>query len=303
MSTGELIFLGKVYLFVKLGEGPATCGYSASASIATRGRKGNRPRGARFRFLAFENIFPWKNTSFTVWEGMPSFIYITDVFCPWCFGFAPVMKKLVEEYRLPVRVLCGELVDEPTPTSKMGTPSLRAFFERLSSTTGRELGNGFFELLKSENSVIMDSRRSAELMAAMKKLIPGHALEQMERFQDVFYVEGRDVLDIAVQTESVSCWGVSAPALADALQTEVVQSKAEKELEEAEDILGDFVVYPSLFIKMDDGSLHAVARGYAPYDDVKAKIEKVLSCSGSDCGSAQTGISANACGLDGSGCC
>ena len=55
---------------------------------------------------------------------MPSFIYITDVFCPWCFGFAPVMKKLVEEYRFPVRTLCGELVDNPTPTSKMGTPAV-----------------------------------------------------------------------------------------------------------------------------------------------------------------------------------
>ncbi|MBQ8172584.1 MAG: hypothetical protein IJ034_01410, partial [Mailhella sp.] len=61
---------------------------------------------------------------------MPSFIYITDVFCPWCFGFAPVMKKLAEEYRFPVRVLGGELVDEPTQTSKMGTPTLLAFFQR-----------------------------------------------------------------------------------------------------------------------------------------------------------------------------
>ena len=234
---------------------------------------------------------------------MPSFIYITDVFCPWCFGFAPVMKSLAEEYRFPVRVLCGELVDEPTPTSKMGTPKLLAFFERLSSTTGREIGAGFFAMLKPENSVTMDSRRSAELMAALKKLTPGHALEQMERFQDVFYLEGRDVLDLAVQADVAAAWGVTPDSLAEALASEAVQEKADKELTEAEDILGDFVVYPSLFVKMDDGTLHAVARGYAPYKDVKAKLEAVLANTTPSCADNQSEISANACGLDGKGCC
>ena len=248
-------------------------------------------------------LFSWKREPFAVWEGMPSFIYITDVFCPWCFGFAPVMKALVDEYRFPVRVLCGELVDEPTPTSKMGTPRLLAFFERLSSTTGREIGSGFFEILKPEHSVTMDSRRSALLMAALKKLAPGHALEQMEHFQEVFYVGGRDVLDLAVQADEVSRWGVAPEALAEALASEAVQSKAEKELEEAEEILGDFVVYPTLFVKTDDGTLHAVARGYAPYADVKAKIEKALTCTSVEGDCAQAVISANACGLDGSGCC
>ena len=69
--------------------------------------------------------------------------------------------------------------------------------------------------------------------------------------------------------------------------------KAEKELEEAEEILGDFVVYPSLFVKTDDGALHAVARGYAPYAEVKAKIEAALSCSGPACTAAEAGVSAN----------
>ena len=234
---------------------------------------------------------------------MPSFIYITDVFCPWCFGFAPVLKTLAEEYRFPVRVLCGELVDEPTPTSKMGTPKLLAFFERLSSTTGREIGAGFFKMLKPEHSVTMDSRRSAELMAALKKLAPGHAGEQMERFQNVFYLEGRDVLAPAVQADVAAAWGVTSSALTEAIASEPVLEKAEKELAEAEDILGDFVVYPTLFVKMDDGTLHAVARGYAPYNDVKAKIETALTCSGTACAGAQSDISDNACGLDGKACC
>lgn len=230
---------------------------------------------------------------------MPSFIYITDVFCPWCFGFAPVMQKLAEEYRFPVRVLCGELVDEPTPTAKMGTPRLLAFFQRLSDTTGREIGAPFFEMLTPEHSVVMDSRRSALLMTALKKLAPGDALEQMEAFQELFYMEGRDVLDFSVQAEAASRWGVEAEALSAALVSDAVSKDSERGMEEAEDILGDFVVYPSLFVKTDDGTMHAVARGYAPYEEVKAKIETALASQEQ----VQSEFSGHACGLDGSGCC
>lgn len=228
---------------------------------------------------------------------MPSFIYITDVFCPWCFGFAPVMQRLVERHAFPVRVLCGDLVDEPEQTSSMGTPRLRAFFQRLSDTTGRTLGGNFSALLTEEGSVVMDSSRSALLMAALKKLAPGHALEQMETFQDAFYKDGRDVLDFAVQADVSARWGIAAGDLKQALASEAVRDKAKKEMDEAEEILGDFVVYPTLFVKTDDGELHAVARGFAPFEDVEAKIEAALAS-----GDSLNAVSGSACGLDGTCC-
>lgn len=228
---------------------------------------------------------------------MPSFIYITDVFCPWCFGFAPVMEKLVAHYGFPVRVLCGNLVDTPEQTSSMGTPRLRAFFQRLSDTTGRTLGEGFFRLLSEEGSVVMDSSRSALLLAALKKLAPGHALEQMEAFQNAFYEDGRDVLNLDVQADVAARWGVSLEPLKQASASEAVQDKAKKEMDEAEDILGDFVVYPTLFVKTDDGELHAVARGFAPFEDVEAKIEAALAS-----GDSLNAVSGAACGLDGTCC-
>ena len=72
---------------------------------------------------------------------------------------------------------------------------------------------------------------------------------------------------------------------------------AARDMAEAEDILGDFVVYPTLFVKTDDGELHAVARGYAPFEEVEAKIEDALGR-----GASLDTVSADACGLDGSCC-
>ncbi|HJD97710.1 DsbA family protein [Mailhella massiliensis] len=227
---------------------------------------------------------------------MPFFIYITDVFCPWCFGFAPVMRRLAAAHPFPVRVLCGNLVDEPADTSTMGTPRLRAFFQRLSDTTGRPLGEGFFRLLEEGQGVAMDSSRSALLMAALKKLAPGRALEQMETFQEAFYKDGLDVLSLSDQAKVAARWGIGKEDLEAMLLSEKTKNTAEHDMAEAEDILGDFVVYPSLFVKTDDGVLHAVARGYAPFEEVEAKIEEALLK-----GASLSEASAHACGLD--GCC
>ena len=179
----------------------------------------------------------------------------------------------------------------------MGTPRLRAFFQRLSDTTGRKLGSGFFGLLEESGSVLMDSSRSALLMAALKKLAPGHALEQMEAFQNAFYEDGRDVLALDVQADVAARWGVTAQALSQAFASEAVQKKAQKEMDEAEEILGDFVVYPTLFVKTDDGELYAVARGFAPFDEVEAKIEAALAS-----GESLNAVSGSACGLNGECC-
>lgn len=140
----------------------------------------------------------------------------------------------------------------------------------------------------------MESSRSAVLIAAMKKLSPGKALEQMEDMQDAFYLDGKDVLSLAAQSEAAARWGVGKEDLEQALLREDVLEKARKEMDEAEEILGDFVVYPTLFLKTDNGMLHAVARGYAPFDAVNEKIREALWA-----GAVQGSVQGEACGPGG----
>ncbi|MBP3730126.1 MAG: hypothetical protein J6I40_01480 [Mailhella sp.] len=207
-----------------------------------------------------------------------------------------MLRKLQERFGLGVSVMCGNLVDEPLQTSGMGTPRLRAFFRRLSDTTGREIGDAFFRLLSKEHSVLMDSSRSCLLLHALKKLAPGHELEQLESFQEAFYLRGQDVLDFNVQAALAMRWGVESNALADALASGEMRCGARQELAKAEEYLGDFVVYPTLFVQLENGSLSAVARGYGPFEKVVPSVLGVLQGL-PDAG--QKVESAHACGLDG----
>ena len=226
---------------------------------------------------------------------MAEFLYVSDVFCPWCFGFAPVLRRLEEHFRLPVRVLCGNLVDEPAQASSMGTPRLRAFFRRLADTTGREVGADFFRLLDGEGSAIMDSSRSCLLLHALKTLAPGHELEQMEAFQEAFYLRGEDVLSPEIKCRIASRWLEDAAALPRAMQDAAVIRAAGEEMALAEDLLGDFVVYPTLFVR-EGGAWQAVARGWAPFEKVRAAV--LVARAGTPEAAADAGA-VHACGLDG----
>lgn len=206
------------------------------------------------------------------------------------------MQRISSEHPgCPVRVLSGDLVETPTTVDEMvkNHPTMREFFVRLAKTTGQAVGEGFLRRLEpGQGDLRMFSPDMAVPLAALKKVAPGHELEQMEAFQAAFYGEGRDVLAPEIQMKIA---GMSRDAFMQALQDPYIQAAAEKEREEALEILGDFVVYPTLFLETDDGERHVLARGYADYTVVAAKLASVL---GGNSGDMET-RPANACGLDG----
>ena len=206
------------------------------------------------------------------------------------------MRRIASEHPgCPVRVLSGDLVENPTTTGEMmkNHPTMREFFVRLAKTTGQAVGQDFLRRLEpGHDDLRMFSPDMAVPLAALKKLAPGRELEQMEAFQAAFYGEGRDVLSPEIQIQRA---GVDGNAFMQALQDPGVQDAAEAEREEALDILGDFVVYPTLFLETDDGERHVLARGYADYAVVAAKLASVLD-GGADAPETRP---ANACGLDG----
>ena len=162
------------------------------------------------------------------------------------------MQRISSEYPgYPVRVLSGDLVENPTTTVEMmrNHPTMREFFVRLAKTTGQAVGQDFLRRLEQgQGDLRMFSPDMAVPLAALKKLAPGHELEQMEAFQTAFYGEGRDVLAPEVQMRIAN---VDGDVFMRALEDPGVQAAAEAGREEALDILGDFVVYPTLFPETD----------------------------------------------------
>lgn len=113
------------------------------------------------------------------------------------------MRRIASEHPgCPVRVLSGDLVENPTTTGEMmkNHPTMREFFVRLAKTTGQAVGEDFLRRLEpGHDDLRMFSPDMAVPLAALKKLAPGRELEQMEAFQAAFYGEGLDVLSPEIQ--------------------------------------------------------------------------------------------------------
>ena len=188
-----------------------------------------------------------------------NFLYLTDVFCPWCYGFAPVMRRLVAEHpELPVRVLGGNLMDEPQTLTGMleEYPTIREFFARLQETTGQSTEH-FRQALERAAAgtgpdLLMHSPAMNLPLAALRHLAPGHQLEQMEAFQMAFYAQARDVMAAGEQAAIAAAWlpaGTPPDALTTAMADPAIQSAARHDAAEAEEVMGEFLLYPTLYLE------------------------------------------------------
>lgn len=226
------------------------------------------------------------------------FLYLSDVFCPWCYGFGPVLRRILADHPdVPGRVLGGDLVDDPRMLSDMkkGHPAIRDFFTRLGTSTGQPV-DAFVRALDCAGAGGPDWRMySPEAnvpLVALKTLAPGHEVEQMEAFQHLVYGEGRNPLDPAARHAILARWGVDADAFAAVCARPDVLARAERETAEALEIMGEFYIYPTLYLERD-GARELLARGYAPYETVRATVDAALA------GTNQTVAEGAACGLDG----
>lgn len=213
---------------------------------------------------------------------MSRYLYITDVYCPWCYAFGLVFDKVLARYPMPVSVLCGELVSPGYTIDDMvmEMPNIRAFFKRLQDTAGRGVGKAYLDLLEpGKGSMSMDSRAMSVPVAALRRLDPGREREQIEALQKAFYQDGQDVLDPYVQAKAC---GVDEEALILECSRKEVQEQAEKDRQRAVDILGDFVIYPTLFLERDSGERVLLARSFTDLGTVLTRLEKALE------GSSQT---------------
>lgn len=74
------------------------------------------------------------------------FIYIADVFCPWCYAFAPVMKKLAgENPDIPVRVLGGNLISRPMTLAEDAAPCTQALMDDIPNFTDLPMQAGILD--------------------------------------------------------------------------------------------------------------------------------------------------------------
>ena len=211
------------------------------------------------------------------------FVYIADVYCPWCYAFAPIMQRLAAEHPdILVHVLGGNLISEAITLAKdaANSPGLTDFWREVEHTSGRSLA-GAIAAVEQGRDIRMSSPGADLVLTALKTLAPGHELDQMVALEEVFYGQGHDRFTDETLASLAHRWGIAPDALMDAVQSTAVEEAAQAAHAKAAALMGEIGAYPSVFLVRGE-QRDAVSRGYVHYETAASRLEDAMRDLGVD---------------------
>lgn len=210
---------------------------------------------------------------------MAHFLYISDVFCPWCYGFSKNIAQIKKEFALPFEVYGGALVEPAVNLENRlkHNPNLSIFIEKMYAITGIKISDAYEKLMYSNNAhnIFMDSRKASHLFYTLKHFKPELALEIMEFLQDIFYEKGKDIFVDDTIIAFAQQYDINSNEIFTYYHTQESKDLSYNETEKSFEILGDVVLYPTLYY-IENGNNHFISRGYVQYEECKNKILEVM---------------------------
>jgi putative protein-disulfide isomerase len=198
--------------------------------------------------------------------------YFADPMCSWCWGFAPVIARIVAEAqdRAPVRLVAGGLrVGATEPMDARAKAAIRGHWEHVQAATGQPFDFAFF----AREGFVYDTGPTCRAAVAMRNLAPQHTFAYLEALQRGFYAEGLDVTEPSVLAELAEpyCGGAEVFAAVYAAPEVEEATLADFRLTQALGIAG----FPAVVLK-DEAGLVPLTVGYQPFDDLAPALEAWL---------------------------
>ena len=202
----------------------------------------------------------------------PRLLYVGDPMCSWCWGFAPVLEKLVAEFELPVDVLVGGL--RPGPESQVLDERLAGFlreeWSRIEETTGQPFDTSTLDRL----AWTYDTELPAMAVVTMRALNEPMTLPFFVRLQRAFYAEAVDVTDPDAYPALIEGFEVGDTAVfLETMTGESARAAAWGDFEQSRSMR--ITGFPTLAIAVN-GRLRLLTYGYRPIDALRPIVVSAL---------------------------
>lgn len=202
------------------------------------------------------------------------FIYFADPMCSWCWGFSPIITKVVENYCQDIRIdpLMGGLRAGNTEVlDEKGKDYIRGHWEHVHKASGQNFDFSFFE----RDDFIYDTEPACRAVVTMRRMSPEHSMAYLARVHQAFYAEGKDVTKGEVLVALAAALGVDEEAFAREFESDDAKSETQ----------GDFAIthqaqvpgFPTLVAGTGDTALQAITTGYQPWENIERGIETWLA--------------------------
>lgn len=200
-------------------------------------------------------------------------IYVGDPMCSWCWGFSPVLQKIVAHYgeTAPMRLVVGGLhAFDTDPMNDEYKARIKHHWEQVAEATGQPFNYAFFE----RDSFVLDTEPACRASVVVRKLKPDALLSFYERIHKGYYVENTDTTKLETFVEYADKEGIDKNAFAEAFDSE----------EAKQETINDFTWcqqsgvtgFPTVVLREDD-TLAALSVGYQPFESLEPILDAWVS--------------------------
>lgn len=196
-------------------------------------------------------------------------VYFADPMCSWCYGFAPVITAIEQQFRgrLPLRLVMGGLrAGQTRPMREEDKDYIRSAWTRVNAASGQPFDFSFFD----RDGFVYDTEPACRAVVTMRRRDSARALALMERIQTAFYAENRDVTSPDVLADIAAEEGQDRDAFAAAMLSPDVRNETFRDFLTAQEF--GIQGFPALIA--GGGNRYAlVTSGYRPLDGIPEALE------------------------------
>lgn len=199
-------------------------------------------------------------------------IYVVDPMCSWCYGFAPVIKRIVaeQEENMQFKLVMGGLrPGTEQPLDEQMKESIKHHWQDVEKISNQPINYSFFE----REDFVYDTEPGCRAVVTIRYLKPESEFEMLEEIQSAFYAKNQDVTNPEVLAAIAGKFDVEAEAFLEKFNSEEMKEKTQQDFIIARHLQAN--AFPSLYL-LNGTSVHLLSRGYRTYDGMAAHLRNAL---------------------------
>lgn len=200
-------------------------------------------------------------------------LYFADPMCSWCWGAAPAITRLKEQYNdFDFELMMGGLRPyETRPLDASTRQKLVHHWQQIAEATQQPFDTS---ILQTPN-FIYNTEAAARAVVIVKKSHPDLSFSFFKAVQRAFYAQAQDPQQLQTYTAICQELGIDSEAFARAFASEAAKDATEEEFSQAKTFYG-ITGFPTLLLKFGTKA-KPIARGYMPYEQMQQNVEHILA--------------------------
>jgi putative protein-disulfide isomerase len=203
----------------------------------------------------------------------PHLVYYADPMCPWCWGFAPVLNRILLAYapRLGLRMVMGGLSPGVTEAlDAYGRGVLLGRWRRIAGRTGRPLDTAILD----RPDFVYDTEPACRAVIAARQASAELALPVFNRVQRAFFEERQDTTSDHVLAALLADTGLGGSA---ATVLAAPETRAATAADFAATVAAGISGFPYLVAVDASGRRAPITRGYTRFSNAQRILDAWLA--------------------------